>query len=526
MFACKEEKKEEFMESKKILSLFLFVVIIISMLTGCSGVTTGSNASSVIGSEKTVVIYIPDIFNTLNRYDTVALSDACVFNQVYETLVTIDDSGNPLPCLAKSWEISSDGLEYTFHLVEDAKFHNGEMLKASDVVFTYKYAKDFAAQNAFYSMVESAEVKDDYTVIIKLDIPTPLFLSHTQQMPILNEKFVIENNNDISKVACGTGPYKVVNFDPAIHVILTRNDDYRLEPAKIKDVELRYVSDGSSAVVSLESGDIHFMSVPPVMAKTFMDNDKFTTLTTLPFYTSVIAMNINKEPFDNKIVRQAFSYACDKQSIIDIAYEGFGTVARIQAYTNSFGVDFTDAKDFSYNPEKAKNLLAEAGYPNGMNLTKEFGVHFITIPGTFHEKVAQVYQKNLADIGVTVELQNTQTPDEDVVSGNFALMTQGATYRTDFSYNVVNYGTVGIGGLNYSQMSEPYVDEMFAKGASETEPDNRKAIYKELIEYIIDLCPSIPIFHKQEIYVWTSYLNAVAHDSALFPYYVYEWSWK
>lgn len=513
------------MKTKRILSLILAVVMIITVLTGC-GATTGPKDAEDAGSDKTVAIYVADIFNTLNPYDTGAFSDSYVFNQVYETLARIDNDGNAVPCLAESWEISDDGLEYKMHLVKDAKFQNGEIMKASDVAFTYEYARDYAAKNAFYGMVQSVEIIDDYTVIFKLDKPTPLFLGHTQQIPIINEKFVVENNNDISKVANGTGPYKIVSYDPAVKVVLTRNDDYRLEPAKIKDVELRYVSDGSSAVVSLESGDLDYMSVPPVMAKTFMDNDKYTTQTTLPFYTAVIAMNFKVEPFDNQLIRQAFSYACDKQSIIDIAYEGFGTVAQLQAYTNSFGVDLSGIRDFSHNPEMAKELLAEAGYPDGMNLTEEFGVKLLTIPGTFHEKVGQVYQKNLADVGVIVELQNTQTPDEDVESGNFAIMNQGATYRTDFSYNEVNYGTIGIGGNNYSQMSDPYIDEMFAKGASETDPEERKAIYKELIEYIVEICPGIPVFHKQEIYVWNSDLNASAHDSGMFPFFVYEWSWK
>jgi len=236
-------------------------------------------------------------------------------------------------------------------------------------------------------------------------------------------------------------------------------------------------------------------------------------------------MNTKVPPFDNKLVRQAFSCAADKQSIITIAYEGFGTEAKLQAYTNSFGVDLNGIPDFSYNPEKAKALLAEAGYPNGIDLGKEFGIKMLTIPGTFHEKVGQVYQKNLADIGVVVELQNTQTPDEDVESGNFAIMNQGATYRSDFSYNEANYGTVGIGGNNYSQYSDPWIDEMFAKAAAETDPEQRKVIYKELIDYIVDLCLGIPVFHKQEIYVWSKNLNAKAHDSGMFPFFCYEWSW-
>jgi len=518
-------KEEDFMTTKKrstlLLALCLCVTLIATAFTGC-GVTSSTGES---GGDEMVSVYVADIFNTLNPFNTGAFSDSYVFCQVYETLAVVDN-GTAKPCLAKDWDISEDGLTYTFHLVEDAVFENGEPLTADDVVFTYEYAKGFAPKNAYYSMVEKAEAVDDHTVVFTLSSRTPLFVAHTQQIPIINEKFVKEHNGDISKVACGTGPYTIVSYDPAVNVILKAKEDYRLGAAAIKDVELRYVSDGSSAVVALETGDIDFMSVPPVMAATFTDNPDYNTQITLPMYTAVIAMNTKVAPFDNKLIRQAFSYACDKQSIIQIAYEGFGTEARLQAYTNCFGVDFDGAPDISYNPDKAKALLAEAGYPSGVNLTKEFGIKLLTIPGTFHEKVGQIFQKNLADVGVTVELQNTQTPDEDVESGNFAIMNQGATYRSDFSYNEVNYGTIGIGGNNYSQMSDPYVDEMFAKGAASTDQEERKAIYKELIAYLIDFCPGIPVFHKQEIYVWNKNLNASAHDAGMFPFFCYEWSWK
>lgn len=508
----------------KIFTMLICIVMLVSVLSGCGAKTTPS--ADPVSDQKPVVVYVADIFNTLNPYDTGAFSDSYVFNQVYETIATVDDEGNPKPCLAESWEISPDALTYTIHLVKDAKFTNGELLKASDVVFSYTYAKDFAAKNAFYSMVKNVEATDDYTVIFTLDKPSPLFLGYTQQMPIVNEKFVNEQGGNISKVACGTGPYVITTYDPAVKTVLLANEDYRLAPAAIKNVELRYMSDSSSAVVALETGEINFMSVPPIMASTFEGNANFTNQKTLPLYTAVIAMNTKVPPFDNKLVRQAFSYAADKKSIIAIAYEGYGTEAKLQAYTNSFGVDLSDVTDFSYNPEKAKALLAEAGYPNGIDLSKDFGVKMLTIPGTFHEKVGQVYQNNLAEIGVKVELQNTQTPDEDVESGNFAIMNQGATYRTDFSYNECNYGTIGIGGNNYSQMNEPYVDEMFAKGALETDPAKRQAIYKELIEFLVDYCPGIPVFHKQEIYVWSKDLNAKAHSSGMFPFFVYEWSWQ
>ena len=227
----------------------------------------------------------------------------------------------------------------------------------------------------------------------------------------MNEKFVTEAGEAINETACGTGPYKLVEIDFATAAKLTRFDDYRLEPAAIKDVELRYISDASSAVIALEAGEVHFMDVVPSMVGTLLENPNFNHDLRQPLNTSVISVNTTVPPLDNKLVRQALTYACDKQSMIDIAYEGYAVPARLQANTNCFGVDFSDATDFSYNPEKAKELLAEAGYPNGFDFA-DFGITMDVLGGSFHEKIAQVFQQNLADIGVKLELRNTATPDE------------------------------------------------------------------------------------------------------------------
>ena len=123
--------------------------------------------------------------------------------------------------------------------------------------------------------------------------------------------------------------------------------------------------------------------------------------------------------------------------------------------------------------------------------------------------------------------RSTSTPDEDAESGNFAMMTQALSYRADFSYNVCHYGTSGIGGNNFSQLSDPWIDEMFAKAESEADQTEREALYKELIAYIVDLCPSIPIFHHELIYAWNNdRVDGVVHDSTVHPYYFYEWSFK
>ncbi|MFR2966080.1 MAG: ABC transporter substrate-binding protein [Anaerovoracaceae bacterium] len=124
--------------------------------------------------------------------------------------------------------------------------------------------------------------------------------------------------------------------------------------------------------------------------------------------TAVFAINTTVEPLDNKLVRQALNYACDKQTIIDVAYEGYAAPARLQASdANCFGVDFSGAEEVTYDPEKAKELLAEAGYPDGLNLS-DYGVVLDVMGGTYLEKAAQIYQQNLADIGVTLNCATLQ----------------------------------------------------------------------------------------------------------------------
>jgi peptide/nickel transport system substrate-binding protein len=518
------------MKNKKSIALILLVLMVISSLTACGGketpTTPNQNGDSTTGvNTKPVVIYAQDIFTSLDPYQTISIPDNQVFRQVYETLCYVDEDGTPKPYLAESWDISDDGLTYTFKLAQNAFFSDGTQVKASDVAFSYDYAKQYPSKASAYQMVETVEVIDDFTIKFNLNARSPLFLAFTQNMPIISEAFVKANNGDISSVACGSGPYTVVEYNTAVKCVLAAREDYRNGAPAIKNAEIRYFAEASSAQVAFEAGEVTFMSMPTSSAKLFIDNPDYNSERLPMFHTAIIALNTTKAPFDNKLVRQAFSYAMDKDSIIEIAYDGYATKARLQAYTTCFGVDFSKAENIDYNPEKAKQLLAEAGYPNGMNLT-DMGVHMDVIAGGYHEKIAQVYQQNLKDIGVEIELVATETPDENAKKGDFVIMNEGISFKTDFSGNTNQYCTSGIGGLNWSQMSDPYVDEMFEKGNNETDPEKRKEIYRDLIAYLIDYCPSIPVFHKQSIFVWDKNLNANVYPDSNTPFYLPEWSWN
>lgn len=504
---------------KKIASLILCLALVVGM-TSC-----GKKTDEGQSGDKPVVVYCAQLMTSLNSFTTASYPDYYIATNVYETLVTINDDGSVEPCLAESWDIDESGTTYTFHLV-DAKFHNGDDFKASDVAFSYEFAKQFPFADRYINMVESVKVIDDKTIEFTLNGPCPMFLPYAQNVRIFCENYV-KNSEDpeMKNVECGTGPYTVASFDGGNNCELAAFADYRKGEPAIKTVQLRYISDSASAAVSFEAGEITVMDAPVAQGKELMKNDKYSYELRTPLHTAVIAFNCEKAPFDNKLVRQAFSYAANKEQMIQVAYEGMAVPAIIQADTNAFGVDYSKVDEITYDPEKAKELLAEAGYKDGLNLT-EMGIVMKMIPGGYFEKYAQVYQQNLADIGVTVELEATETPDEDAMAGDFTIMTEGLSYSADFSYNQYHYCKAGFGNVNFDRYTNPKVEEMFAEADKVTDNEKRKEMYKDLIAYIVEECPSLPIMHRQNIYLFDKNLNATFHDNSASCYHFWEWSWK
>lgn len=523
------------MRKKRMIALVLSLMMIVAMVAGCAVQTTeepvaggaeeASNGSK--NSRDDVVIYVEQVFFNLNPFETVSYVNMYLFNQVYEALTIIDDESNVNPCLATDWTMSDDVSIYTFNLRKGVKFHNGEEMKASDVVFTYNKAMESAALNSYTSSIESVTALDDYTVEIKLKQPSVSFINNSAEIYIVSEKFYNEVAGNLQEQCCGTGPYMPEDVNLNVEIKLKAFPDYWQGEAEIKTAVMRCITDSTTAVVAFEAGELDFMQVYNTSSyQPLADTGLYNTALKTTMHTAFITMNNEVAPFDNKLVRQALTYAMDKDAMIQVAYEGLAQPARMQAAESCFGVNFADCPDYSYDLEKAKSLLAEAGYPNGINFKDDFNIVMDVIGGSYHEKLAQVFQQSLAEIGVVLELRASETYSEDCATGNFAISNQGQTFTSDMSYLVSQYGTSGIGSKNYSRFSNARVDELFALADQETDQEQRKVYYKEICEIVTDECPSLCAFHKQIPYVWAKDLNANPHLSSPHPYYIYEWSWK
>lgn len=500
---------------KRKLSLVLAALMLIAVFAACGKDGGGAQAG---GKRDDINIYCEGVWSTLDPYGTGASTYVNMYlaNQTYEALAYVNDAGEIVPVLATEWTVSPDGLVYTFKLRENVKFHNGETMKASDVVYSYNRAMGEATLQTYYEPIEKVEAVDDKTVNITLKFPFAPFLSYTENIMIVSEKFAAEN--ELLEKECGTGPYQLVSINMNTECKMTRFDEYWREPASIKDVTFKVITEGTTAVVAFESGELDYMYCFNVSAfKPLEESGKYNTKLAATYHTAHILMNNKQAPLDNVLVRRALAHCVDRETMISVAYEGLAQPTYLMANTGTFGVTAENfVNKYPYDIEKAKALLAEAGYANGLDLGK-----MTVISGSYHEKYAQVFQQSLAKAGVTIELQGSESAVADATAHNYTLCTMGNGFTSDFAYNSAHYVMD-----NMANYDNARVTELFELGAREQDAAKRQEIYNEAISIIQEDCPNLPIFNKQIPWVWNKNLTATPHLNSGHPYYVYEMSWN
>lgn len=504
---------------RRTLALLLVCLLTASLFAGCSGDNAADDTSEGGGEARTDVnIYCEGVWTDLDPHGAgcTTYTNMYLLNQMYEPLAHVEDDGSITPALATDWVISDDGKTYTFTIREGVKFHNGDEMTAEDVAFSLNRAFEAAALQTYSSFADRAEVVDDTTVNVILKEPFAPFLSYLEWYPIVSESFA--NSNDLHSSVCGTGPYTLESIDFNLECKMTAFEDYWQGAASIKNVTFEAITEATTAAVAFESGDLDFFFCYNVSAYgPLQESGKYNTALVAQQHTAVILLNNSVAPLDNKLVRQALSYATDRDTMIAIAYEGLAEPTYLMANTSSFGVTEEQFYNhYEYDLEKAKEVLAEAGYPDGFDL----GVMTV-ISGSYHEKYAQVWQQSLAQIGVTIELVGSESAVADTVDHNYVTATMGETFMSDFASTAPYYT-----GNNKTCYSNDRVTELFNLASAETDSDKRLEYYSEAIDIIYDDATCIPIFNKQVPWVWDKNLNATLSCDPGHPYYVYDMSWN
>lgn len=328
------------------------------------------------------------------------------YDNIFEGLTRIDRDGAVQPLLAKSWEISDDGLTYTFHLQEGAKFQDGAPLTAADVKYSLDTArgeKSVNAQKQLFAKIASVDAVDDHTVKVTLSAPQGDFLYNMGwgDAVIVSEKNAATNGTK----PVGTGPYKLGEWVKGDHVTLVANPDYWGTKPSIETANIKFISDPTAAVASILAGDVDFFGgfpAPEALAQIKAD-DRLQVIVGATNGETVLAMNNGKPPLDNIKVREAIAHAIDRKAIIDGAQFGYGTpIGSFFPPTDPAYVDLTATSNF--DPELSKKLLAEAGVSN-VSLSLKLP------PASYARAAGPIIQQELANIGIKVEITNVEWAD-------------------------------------------------------------------------------------------------------------------
>lgn len=479
---------------KKALALVLSTMLLGSVMVGCgtstSNAAQGEDAIIKMAQSTDVISFDPHNHNDV--------SSANVTRHVFSNLVKLTTDGEFVGDLAESWEFLDD-LNVKFTLKPDVKFHNGDVLTAEDVKFSLERQKNSSKVGHLVKMIDSVEVVDDLNVIIHMNEPSSALISSLAHSggAILNKKVVEEldaTGKTMDSNMIGTGPYKFESWNPGDSVSLVRNDEYFGEKPANGGLQLRVITEESSRTIALETGEIDVvLDVASTDANRIRDNSELDLVEYESTQVEFLVMNTQKAPFDNPLVRKAINHAVDKESIITVAVNGEATPQTSYLGDGAIGYS-SDVTAYDYDLEKAKALLAEAGYANGFECT-------VYVASDIRSRAAQVLQASLAQIGVTLRIEQmdsgvfydkTGTGEHDMaLTGWVANAEPDNTFRPLF-----HSSNIGSGG-NRSFYVNPTVDGLIDEAAITQEMDERLENYAEVLRIVTDDAIFAPFYTKK-----------------------------
>lgn len=497
---------------RKALRILLVLAMTFSVaLGGCAGdketaeSTTEKELSGKPVEGGSIRVGISQDLDSLDPHKAVAAGTKEVLFNIFEGLVKPDSDGNLVGAIAEDYEISDDATVYTFTLRDGVKFHNGNTVTAEDVKYSIERCADTSNGEPLvsaYSIVESVNILDENTVEIRLSEPNTEFLAY------MTTAIVPKDYEDLETAPVGTGPFKYVSRNPQENIILEKNEDYWGEPAHLDEVEFRIVADADMLVTNLKGGSID-MAMRLTSTQAAELTDGFHIEEGTMNLVQALYLNNGVEPLNNEKVRQALCYAINPDEIMDMIADGKGVRVGTSMYPGLkkyFDESFSTYYEQDY--EKAKELLAEAGYADGFDL--EITVCSADQP---HVDTAQVIVEQLKNIGVnaTIKPVEWETWLEDVYAGrNFQSTVVGVDASNLSARAMLERFTSDASG-NFINFSDETYDETFAKAIATTDEEEQLALYKELEEilveraanvYIQDLANLVAISDKYDGYVF------------------------
>ncbi len=496
-----------------IIFLLLFVGVFSSCSGGDKGLSPGGTASETPAYGDIIVEgSIGEASNLIPLLASDATSHG-IAGLVYNGLVKYDKNLKIVGDLAESWAVSADGLSITFHLRKKVRWHDGRPFTSRDVLYTYRVTVDPRTPTAYagdFLKVKKAEAPDDYTFRVTYDKPFAPALS-SWSAAILPRHLL--EGTDITRSALsrrpvGTGPYRFKEWTGGQKIVLVSNHDYFEGRPYIDGYIIRFIPDNATMFLELRAGGIDRMGLSPLQYKRQTDNNLFQKNYRKYRYLSssytYLGYNLKHPLFADKQIRQAIAYAVDRQEIIDGVLMGLGKIAT-GPFKPGTWVYNPNVRDYPYDPEKAKALLARAGWSDSDQdgvLDKEgrmFAFEIITNQGNdVRAKTAEIIQRRLAEIGIRVKIRIIEWAafvNDFINKRRFDATILGWTIPLDPDiYDVWHSSKTGPEELNFVSYSNREVDSLIEKGRGTFDIAIRKRCYDRIQEILADEQPYLFLY--------------------------------
>ncbi len=513
--------------------VLLLVVLMCFGAVACAGngdkpkPSGGADATGKPGGEgqagRDDVVYC--ITSDIEAFDYTSTTDQIsniIYRNMYDTMIKKDSDGNYIPGIAKSWEPSEDGKTWTYHLRDDVYLHDGSKLTAEDVAWSVNYSIT-AGTGVSANMINmiDCEVVDEYTVQINLKAPYAAHEENVQVYTYISKK----DHTDFENNPIGTGPYKLVSRSSGDKIVYEAFDQYYLGEPKIKKLEFKIITDSTTQIAALQSGEIDFLTHAPLAAVDTVEADPNLVWQEQPFRGNVwIYMNMHEAPFDNVLARKAVQYCVDMQAMLIGGSEGRGVLL------NTFFPDSVPAspevgyvQPFSYDVDKAKDYLDQYKKEVGVDKVKIE----ITAPSTtMYLYPAKTLEGLLRDAGFEVSLLEIDRAAfwASLSSSEFTIIVAGTSWPVQDADGLYMYYPSHTPIAKGMGLNDPEVDRLLNYAREESDEELRRAAYKEFQEVMDENAYVITLYRPNHAVAFNKDLKGVSKND-LYQFYVFDWSW-